>query len=145
MSDHVAPVPQALPCPRIHVLWMIVLLVVTFGVYQPIWALKRAKELNALPGGERIGLWPIYYMLADAVVSLPLLVFELPRQYDKYLTLHSLVYALVLLWVAVGIRRNLAAQGLRTSIGFTFLFNFFYLQYAINRHQRAEDRPAVAA
>jgi hypothetical protein len=145
MSDHVAPVPQALPCPRIHVLLMIVLLVVTFGLYQPIWALKRAKELNALPGAERIGMWPIYYMLVDAVVSLPLAMFELPRQYDALLVLNSLAYALVLFWVAVGIRRNLAAQGLRTSIAFTFLFNFFYLQYAINRHQRVGDQPAVAA
>jgi hypothetical protein len=145
MSDHVAPTPQALPCPRIHVLLMIVLLVVTFGLYQPIWALKRAKELNALPGAERVGLWPIYYLLVDAVVAIPLSVLELPRQYDSLLMLNSLVYALLLLWVAVGIRRNLAAQGLRTSIGFTFLFNIFYLQYAINRHPSEGERPAVAA
>jgi hypothetical protein len=145
MSDHTAPAPQVLPCPRIHVLLMIVLLFVTLGLYQPIWALKRAKELNALPRGERIGLWPIYYMLVNAVVSLPLAVFELPRQYDKFLVLNSLIYGLVLFWVAIGIRRNLAAQGLRTSIGFTFLFNFFYLQHVINSHQRELARPAIAA
>lgn len=145
MSDHVASTPRALPCPRIPVLLMIVWLIVTLGLYEPIWGLKRAKELNALPGGERIGLWPIYYTLADAVVTLPLFVFEVPRQYDALLWLNAVVYFLVMFWVAVGIRRKLAAQGLRTSIGFTFLFNCLYLQYAINRHQRAEDRPAVAA
>ncbi|MNS77623.1 hypothetical protein D3C72_1112070 [compost metagenome] len=122
------------PCPPINVLWVLVLPLVTCGIYTGIWHLKRAKELNALPEGEQVGLLPIYYLIVSAVVTLPTTFITVPKYVEHLLVIETFVYVLVMVWVAFGIRRKLQALGAETSVGFTFLFNLAHLQWVINRH-----------
>src|SRR5580765_8512215 len=58
----VADVPTGLK--RRSVVLMIVLSIVTFGLYYPIWFLRRRAALNRLDSPRKLRLWPFVIVIA---------------------------------------------------------------------------------
>lgn len=142
---------------RRSVILMIVLSIVTFGLYYPIWFLRRRTALNRLDSPRKLRLWPFMVFLAWFVFQfiVGMAVAPMPRGQvigqpaDLLLTLVQLAVGILMLVQSFFIKDiledHLAGPGdhvpdrlfddtVKLSGVMTFLFQIFYLQYVINRH-----------
>ena len=142
---------------RRSVLLMIVFAVVTFGLYYPIWFLRRRAALNELDSPRKLPTWPfvvfivwfvVQFMLGAAAASAPLeeLFGEGAVLFLNVVQLAVGILMLVQSFVTKDILEDhlagpgdqipsgLLAETVKLSGVMTFLFQIFYLQYVINRH-----------
>ena len=125
---------------------MIVLSLLTLGLYTPYWLWTRRDTFNELRGGVVVGNGPLiaYYMI------LPLAWLNGIASIDPaYATSGTAVFFSLVGWFGYlfalvtffGMRRALTAHcerggaSFRLSGAMTFFFNIFYLQHAINKLQ----------
>ena len=140
--------------PQQSVLLLLLLTVVTLGIYSYAWLLQQGRRLNArLPGVQAAPLPFLVGVLVFAVVSALLDVLTLFSN-DATLTNVSNVLDRVM-WVLgliavfqVRNRLNLLLGSVRDgshwfSAVWTFLFGQIYLQYKINRLRRAARLPSL--
>lgn len=139
-----------------HSVWLMILLtVVTCGLYYPWWFLRRLAALNQLNTPRRLQLWPFLLFMAFWVFRLAIIVAGRPRPIDQIIgTGPAFILSMVGFGIATFIivqcfvikdmlEDHLAGGEASTSSvlsrptelnGFlTFLFGAYYLQYVINR------------
>ena len=137
-SATILPVPQ-------QSIWMMVLLeLVTIGIYGPYWYFSRRASLHVLSSSQRLPEMPLIAVLVAVIVSAVLTVVSFfpsdPSSIEAIYQVLDLAIGVSLLFFAFRVRGilrdHLAAQGVSEAgiSGFwTFLFNLLYLQYKINR------------
>jgi len=142
---------------RRSVLLMIVLTIVTFALYYPLWFFRRHAALNQLNSPRKLRLWPLVTFAIVQVVDLVLALAFDPN--TTGLTIPAAAETtLVLCRIAVGIMMivqcfiikdiledHLApnddgsapmffVERVKLSGLMTFFFSIFYLQYIINKY-----------
>lgn len=137
--------------------WAMVLLVlVTFGVYYPVWFFRRRKGINRLDSPRKLALWPLLVFAAYFVVAFLFGVVSGASEGGTAGPETTLVFRLV--EVGVGIlmivqcfiikdiiedhaqgpddapRDEMFRPPVKLSGLATFFLSIFYLQYAINKY-----------
>lgn len=129
-----------------NVALLVLLSIVTLGIYPAIWYLKRKPEFDNLGTQKKLGKGLAVFYLALTIVSLiASVVFNFfPKFMDNiYSLIGSSVFSLIVLVVYIVLAFNVrgiinqawAAKGVQRKVSwfFTLIFNFLYLQYEINR------------
>jgi hypothetical protein len=138
---------------RRNLILMIILAFATFGVYYPLWYLRRRSGLNRLDSPRKLALWPFVLFSASFVLAFGVAVIRgslgdealgaglvLPVQ------LFQLAVAILMILQSFKIRDIIQdhatpadtsgpfVQHVQLSGLMTFFFSIFYLQWAINRY-----------
>ena len=141
------PVHTAPGLPETSVLLMIFLMVVTLGIYIPIWFLTRRKAINSLNSSEELSLGMIVFTLVAFIGSVGLDLIYPESSLGTFVNLVLGIAVLVLSFKvrsilqdhlspqATGPLSSTAALQSEVSISgvLTFFCGIFYLQYKINR------------
>jgi hypothetical protein len=138
-----------MPHPKISIGVMILASVLTLGLYQGIWVIRRAREMNRMPGGPKIGMLGPIILLSATIFGAYVIIYGLFGYVSStWNTLNSaergvnIVVALVATWTAMNMRRKLESYGATTNALLCFLLNIYYIQYKINRLPRSlEPQP----
>ena len=151
---------------RRSVVLMIVLSIVTFGLYYPIWFLRRRAALNRLDSPRKLRLWPFVIVIAWFVFQfiVGIAAGSAPPEQTSgagaALLLNVVQLAVGILMVVqsfftkdiledhlVGpgdrVPNPLFVDTVKLSGVMTFLFQIFYLQYVINRYIAGSQPRAV--
>ena len=138
------------------VLLMIVVTIVTFGLYYVIWFFRRRNALNALNSPRKVALWPLLLFSAYLAVEFVLGIVSGDRPVGEaigampfaFYILLRLVTGLLMVWQCFvikdiiedhlsgpddGTTPSIFVERVQLSGLATFFFSIFYLQYAINR------------
>ena len=142
---------------RRSLILMLVLMVVTLGLYYPIWFLRRRAALNRLDSPRKLRKWPFVVFIVWFVLQVVLGIAAGSAPLEQVIGRGD-VLMLNLLQLAFGIlmlvqnfftkdilEDHLAGPGdqipnplfvdtVKLSGLMTFLFQIFYLQFVINRH-----------
>jgi hypothetical protein len=141
---------------RRNLLVMILLIIVTLGIYYPVWFLRRRTALNRLDSPRKLTLWPFLVCLAFFVMQFILgfatgaapLEETIGSGGSLLLSVIQLGVGVLMLVQCFGIKDiledHLAGPGDQVSSALlsgrvelsgvmTFLFTIFYLQHVINR------------
>jgi hypothetical protein len=142
---------------------MIVLTIVTFGLYYPIWFLRRRAALNRLDSPRKLRHWPFLVFIAFVVlqVLVGLASGSAPREQtigagaDLVLTLLQLAVGILMVVQCFFIKDiledhlagpedsispSILVDRVKLSGLMTFFFQIFYLQYVINRYVAVNGR-----
>lgn len=141
---------------KTSVILLIVLTVVTLGIYYPVWFLTRRNAINNLQSKEKLGSGIFIFLIVLACVGFPVdlmwVVMELfaerlseiglllSKGLDLFSNILSVVWWIILLVQCFKVRRIFKEHfnvHLQKDISFswvaTFFFWIFYLQYKVNR------------
>ncbi|MCK5494638.1 MAG: DUF4234 domain-containing protein [Candidatus Omnitrophica bacterium] len=120
---------------------MIILTLITWGIYFPIWFLRQKKAINNLNSKTKLGSKPFYFLLFVSIISViliyPLILLEgkptgnILDWADSLLNLVRGIIVIVMTFKVEGILRNHFKEEFSTLA--TFVLSIFYLQYKINR------------
>ena len=145
---------------------MIVFTILTFGLYYPIWFLRRRAALNRLDSPRKLPVWPFVIVIAwlvfqffvgMALSSRPPAEAIAPGA-NLFLSLVQLAVGILLLvqsFVTKDILEDhlsgpgeevpnpLFVNAVKLSGVMTFFFQIFYLQYVINRDIVSSKSTAV--
>jgi Ca2+/Na+ antiporter len=133
---------------------MVILTVVTAGIYWPIWFMRRRKAINTMQAKEKLG--SAVFILAIALFVISLLVaisagvlekgggeLLLTKGLQAFSGIMHAVAAAVVLVQSFKVRRIFnehfnthLRQDISFSVVATFFFIIYYLQYKINRLNR---------
>lgn len=124
-----------------NVLLMLLLVLITYGIYIPVWFLNRKDTFNDLDSREKLSGGPIIFLLIifiiSAVMLIPSILFmetELGIMIDALDRIITLVGGIIILVLSFKVRRILSEHYKTNLLGVaTFFFTLFYLQYTINR------------
>jgi len=129
--------------PKMSVLLLIVLVLVTLGLFAPIWFLIRKDWLNRLSATRKLGSGLAYASLVLICISavlgvfVPMIVGVTIGALDDLLWIAGWVCLVILAFRVERILIQHYIKGLGLNVGFdgaaTFLFNLYYLQYKMNR------------
>ena len=141
---------------RRRVITMIVLIVLTFGIYYVAWFYRRRSALNKLNSPRKLAIWPLHAFAADFAAEVGFAVaaggapvevaFGAPVA--LLLGLVRLAVGIVMIWQCFVIKdiiedhvapddaglQPMFVERVKLSGLATFFFSILYLQYAINRH-----------
>lgn len=139
---------------RRRVLVMILFVIVTLGLYYPIWWFRRRPGLNRLNSPNKLAIWPLILLAALFAVQFVLGLVSGARPVEDVIGSDAALFLLVCR-LAVGIvmivqtfkvkdmiedhaapeaeSGPLSVEPVRLSGLMTFFFSIFYLQWAINR------------
>lgn len=145
---------------------MVLFTIITFGLYYPIWFLRRRVALNQLDSPRKLQRWPFVLLLATFAISI-VSGLEPGGQAtgggspaDVLVGVVRLALAILMVWQAFyvkdiledhlsssddGVLSRFASDSVSLSPLMTFFFGIYYLQHAIN--VRIVDRgesPATA-
>lgn len=137
--------------PRISTLLVVVLSIVTAGIYNLYWMYTRTQKLNALAQNEdRIASWLPTAAIMISLISLVMtLGVEFTHASDGFLVLANLIsisnFVLTIMWV-FAIRKiihRIAGLGQQDEYWLhgvlTFLLSIYYFQYRINQIHDSEQ------
>jgi hypothetical protein len=132
-----------------NVLLMILLTLITYGVYIPVWFLNRKDSINNLNSKEKISAGPIIFLLIIsiiyAIMLIPSILFtetSIGSIIDWIDIIINLAGSIIILIMSFKVRRILNEHyNTKISDIATFLFTFFYLQYKINRFNEIVYEP----
>lgn len=136
---------------------MIVLTVVTFGLYYPVWFLRRRAALNQLDAPRKLQAWPFVLFIAfhGIVLGFALAADSTPAEAaqrdvsDRLLDMAQLAMAVLMVVQCFFVRdiledhlarpgdhaaSSILSDSVKPSAMMTLFFGAFYLQYVINRH-----------
>jgi len=142
-----------------NVFLIVLLSIITLGIYPAYWYSKRIKELNNLKTEQEISTTPavFYFGCAIALVILEFMlissIITYPERYFSEISFTTsqivlvagaqsilLITIIISLYLAFKTRSiinsaifNKGLENLKISKFFTFIFNLFYLQYEMNR------------
>jgi hypothetical protein len=136
-----APKPSRYEGERRSVLLLLVLSIITLGVYPSLWYVLRTRFLDSLDANKKVGPWPWVNVVLTAMVF----VASVARAHEdlvRILQLGGGITSLSLAFRVAGILRSDFARTGRfigvSSLG-VFFFGCVYLQHVINE---AADTPA---
>ncbi len=133
---------------RMSVPLLVVLVTITFGMYEPIWFLKRRAAFNSLQSREKFGAGVFVFVIVVVGIGLLLTLISVvmadvdggPTPLDPVIRLLNLVGTITLLVQSFKARRAIHdhyravfQRELQTSGVALFFFHELYLQYVINR------------
>ena len=153
MSATISPAPPRETPPELRhmpVLLLVLLTIVTGGIYTGVWFLRNRDALNALGSPEKVGKGMAIAIIVLAATSIVALIAEISATADRdpvsasmwklVCSLLSLTAGIIALVAAFQVRRILRTcfhERQHANIHFsgvlTFFFSTFYLQYKINR------------
>jgi hypothetical protein len=133
---------------------MIVLMVVTLGVYYLVWWYRRRPGLNRLNSPDKLHLWPLLLLTAQYVIQFAIGLATGEATEEEVLgetgvvlvALFQFLVAVVMIVQAFRIKGMIEDHAARTQSEsmfagqvelsglMTFFFSIFYLQWAINRY-----------
>lgn len=130
------------------VILMIVLSVVTLGLYINYWTHRNSLVINRYIGNEYISMIAVYLFWAISLTSVGMIVpiilmddISSIEAFDNFIDLADGIFALFMAFtVRGGLNAMVEETGdARVRFGgvWTFLFGIFYLQWKINRHREA--------
>jgi len=141
---------------RRSVILMILLSIVTFGLYYPIWFLRRREALNRLDSPRKLGLSPFVISLAWFVCQFIIGIATASTPARRSIDDGALILNLIQLGVGIlmvvqcfftrdiledhlagpgdHVPSPLSVEAVKLSGPMTFFFQIFYLQYVINRY-----------
>lgn len=121
--------------PDMSVFLLIIISMVTYGIYMPFWFFNRRDALNNLKSDTKISDAVIIIAIVMAIISGALLVPSYRSWFAERLDgMISLAQWVVFLVLSFQVRRMLMDHYKIPISGiWTFLFSIFYLQYKINR------------
>jgi len=151
---------------RRSVLLMIVFAILTFGLYYPIWFLRRRSALNRLDSPRKLHWWPFAVVIAWFVLQFGIGVAAgvdppgQPFSEGTVLLLNLVQLAIgILMLVQSFVTKDiledhlagpddrvpspLLVEAVKLSGVMTFFFQIFYLQYVINRDIAGSKPSAV--
>jgi hypothetical protein len=149
-----------------NVLVMIVLVLVTFGFYFPIWYLRRRTALNALDSPRKLPLWPFILLLSYVVLTVSVAVLDAGLPPGSARLGDGAIFPILQLGVAIVLIihnfriKDILEDHLATtdtdmpalthasvalSGVLTFILGPFYLQHAINTNLEGLTRTAAPA
>jgi len=161
-----APSLSANGLKRRRVVVMLLFFVVSFGLYYPVWFLRRRAALNSLDSPRKLRRWPFlafiaYWALAfmvglargaapqDATLGGgPDMLFVVVRLTVGILMVVQCFFVKDILEDHLAGREDtslpsMLAERIELSGLMTFFFQIFYLQYVINRHLAGSRMEAV--
>lgn len=132
---------------KTSILLMLGLMIISLGIYGPIWFLRRRDALNKLSSSEKLGSGAAIFVLVIFCISLlfiPILILSTDLSIaialdvvDSLITLVGGIIMLVLAFKVRGILDDHCNKHLGMNVSFsgvaTFFFTIFYLQYRMNR------------
>lgn len=131
--------------PKLPILVMIVLEVVTLGFYSPYWFLSRRRALNRLVSWDPISwILPVFQVTVMVVAIGDSIVYDVVRETPspvpgRMYDIAVGIIGLVLSFRVKGMLEDIDSEQQYSGI-WTFLFRELYLQYKINRaHVREAD------
>ena len=134
--------------PRVSIIVMIVLMVLTLGLYVPIWFLRRRRALNQLDSPRKVNAWPFITAICVLVIQIPAELLAATDGVQPVFDLLNLVWTVFFVWQAFKTKRILddhlfavaadrpsgaRARASQLSGVLTVFFTIFYLQHVINR------------
>src|SRR5688500_13927461 len=140
---------------RRRVLVMIVFMIISFGLYYPIWWFRRRAGLNRLNASKKLPLWPLLLLgtLFALQFGIGLAAGETPLEQFigdggvLLLSLFQLAVGIVMLIQSFRVKDMIEEHATPDSTSgpmfveqvqlsglMTFFFSIFYLQWAINRY-----------
>jgi hypothetical protein len=142
---------------------MIVLTVVTLGLYYPIWFLRRRAALNQLSSPRKLPRWPFLLFFAFFVFQFIVSIATGPAPPEQTIGAGAdLLLSLIRLGLAIlivvqcffikdiledhlagpedNISSSILSDTVKLSAMMTFFFQIFYLQHVINRYI-ADSKP----
>lgn len=151
---------------RRSVILMIVLSLVTFGLYYPLWFLRRRAALNRLDSPRKLPWWPFAIIIAWFVFQFIAGVAAASTPHEQavgsgtnlFVNLVQLAVGILMLvqsFVTKDILEDhltgpgdavpnpLFVDAVKLSGVMTFFFQIFYLQYVINRHVLSQSHRAA--
>ncbi len=124
---------------RTPVLLVLLLSVLTLGIYLPIWFLRRRQEINSLDAPDKLAPGAFVFVIIAYSTTLLLLVFTADGG-GALGRLIDLIASIVIVVQCFAVRRILDChfnvvleQNVYFSAVLTFLLGILYLQYMINR------------
>ena len=140
----------AVPLKRSSVLVVVLLSLVTAGLYTGIWYLRRRKALNLLDSSSKLGLAGPIVLVTLSAINLALPSDSTPHTVTLLAVgLTNLVMAFRVRWMIIDHLGSRIAAVLPQSAGLqeqykpssllTFFLNIFYLQYKINELIQLSD------
>ena len=155
--------------PRVSIIVMIVLMVLTLGLYVPIWFLRRRRALNQLDSPRKVNAWPFIMAICVLMIQIPAELLASTDGAQPLFDSLNLVWTIFFVWQAFKTKRILedhlfavaadlpsgtGARASQLSGVLTVFFTIFYLQHVINRqvldpvegvaHSEANPLPARA-
>ena len=151
---------------RRSVILMLLLSLVTFGLYYSIWFLRRRPALNQLDSPRKLQMWPFIVAMVWFVVSFCVGIANGLAGPGGAIG-EGTTLVLIVVRLAVGIlmvvqcfftkdiledhfsgpgdqaASSMFSGAVQLSGVWTFFFQIFYLQYAINRHLAGAPSPAA--
>lgn len=124
---------------RMNIAWLVVLSIITLGIYVPIWFLKQREAINKLHSEEKldkdifiimfvwlVAIWIVPYNISPLGPAIPVIsagilfwqIFKVRRIFVDHFNEH--------------LKKDLWISGL-----LTFLFHIYYFQYLINKHTKS--------
>lgn len=141
-SQHISQLGPELK--KMSVILLIFLMVITFGIYYPVWFLTRRSGINNLQSKEKLGSG--VFVFAIVVFSINLVfafvsgVIEGLGEIYAFSGILAFVAGIILLAQCFEVRRIFnehynehLQRGISFSVGAIFFFQIYYLQYKINR------------
>jgi hypothetical protein len=128
---------------RRSVLLLILLSVVTFGIYPTVWYVRRARFLDSLASDKKVGVIPWFLVVAD-VALVAVAIAHAPEGAIKAVQLATGITSLVLAFrVAHILRSDFARSGrlIGVSGAGVFFFGCLYLQHVMNEAAATPARP----
>jgi cellobiose-specific phosphotransferase system component IIC len=137
---------------------MFVLLILTLGIYYPVWFFRRRPGLNRLDSSRKLALWPLLLFAGDFVLEVVAAILAGDQTVAQAFG-SQVVLVMQLLQFSIGIlmiiqcfaikdiieehamgpdddsgEPNLFKPHVKLSGLMTFFFSIFYLQHAINKY-----------
>ena len=149
------PPPTSHGLKRRSVLVMVVFMIITLGLYYPVWWFRRRPGLNRLNSPKKLAAWPLLLMTALWVFQFGLGLVEGLRPGEEIIgaggrllmSLVQLAVGILMIVQAFKIKDMIEDHGspevesgpmfvdhVQLSGLMTFFFSIFYLQWAINRY-----------
>jgi H+/Cl- antiporter ClcA len=124
-----------------NILVMILLVMVTYGIYIPIWFMKQRNAINNLKSKEKIPNGPIIFVLVifilSAIMFIPSIIYEntsIGNTIDWIDSAINIIGGLTIIVISFKIKKilNEHYNAQLSGLG-TFFLTLFYLQYKINQ------------
>ena len=121
---------------KVNILLVILYSVISFGIYLPVWFLKRRDAINKLQSTQKLGKGIFIFVIIAYAMNIALVLLS-AYTISKWI---SIVAAIILIVQAFKVRRILndhfnvyLKKDIKFSGPATFFFNIWYLQYKINK------------
>jgi len=130
-----------------NIFLMILLTLITYAIYQPIWFLKQKRAINNLKSKEKLTGTPFIFVIVIYAISILILLITFISidtttllVIDLIDTLITWTGVIILIVMSFKVRRIfhqyfnvVLKRNIKFSKIWTFLFGIYYLQYKINR------------